>query len=331
MGIIIAELAIVLLALRKLDGNDALKKFGAISMVLISMGACMANMSKISPNWGDIGKWTVAMASMTVIVALLGGVLAGLKHFNVDGSNAVKQFGAISMILMAMAGCITVLSMTPLVWTNIGQWTVIMLAMTGMVALLGGVLAGLEYFNVDGENAVKQFAAISTILLAMAGCIRILTFVGPPASAALPALGTLALFAIGLTAFLAALGGIDKYFNGGFADVMDRAVDIMTKLGQAIGSLVGGILEGMGKGLTAALPQMGQDLSDFMEAAGVFFEGVKNLDENVVKNTGLMVAAIAELSSLAGANGLDNFFSVGHSLPTLGSDLSAFMSTKSRY
>ena len=331
MGIIIAELAIVLSILRDLDGNDALKKFGAISMVLISMGACMANMSKISPNWGDIGKWTVAMASMTVIVALLGGVLAGLKHFNVDGSNAVKQFGAISMILMAMAGCITVLSMTPLVWTNIGQWTVLMLAMTGIVALLGGVLAGLEYFNVDGENAVKQFAAISTILLAMAGCIRILTFVGPPASAALPALGTLALFAIGLTAFLAALGGIDKYFNGGFADVMDRAVDIMTKLGQAIGGLVGGILEGIGKGLTAALPQMGQDLSDFMEAAGVFFEGVKSLDENVVKNTGLMVAAIAELSSLAGDNGLDNFFSVGHSLPTLGSDLSAFMTNGSGF
>lgn len=331
MGIIIAELAIVLSILRDLDGNDALKKFGAISMVLISMGACMANMSKISPNWGDIGKWTVAMASMTVIVALLGGVLAGLKHFNVDGSNAVKQFGAISMILMAMAGCITVLSMTPLVWTNIGQWTVLMLAMTGIVALLGGVLAGLEYFNVDGENAVKQFAAISMILLAMAGCIRILTFVGPPASAALPALGTLALFATGLTAFLAALGGIDKYFNGGFADVMDRAVDIMTKLGQAIGGLVGGILEGIGKGLTAALPQMGQDLSDFMEAAGVFFEGVKSLDENVVKNTGLMVAAIAELSSLAGANGLDNFFSVGHSLPTLGSDLSAFMSNGSGF
>ncbi len=331
MGVIIAELAIVLLVLRELDGNDALKKFGAISMVLISMGACMAIMSKISPNWGDIGKWTVAMASMTAIVALLGGVLAGLKHFNVDGSNAIKQFGAIAMILMAMAGCITVLSMAPPVLSNIGQWTLAMLAMTTIVALLGGVLAGLEYFNVDGENAVKQFAAISTILLAMAGCIRILTFVGPPASAALPALGTLALFAIGLTAFLAALGGIDKYFNGGFADVMDRAVDIMTKLGQAIGGLVGGILEGIGKGLTAALPRMGQDLSDFMEAAGVFFEGVKSLDENVVKNTGLMVAAIAELSSLAGANGLDNFFSVGHSLPTLGSDLSAFMTNGSGF
>ena len=331
MGIIIAELAIVLSILRDLDGNDALKKFGAISMVLISMGACMANMSKISPNWGDIGKWTVAMASMTVIVALLGGVLAGLKYFNVDGSNAVKQFGAISMILMAMAGCITVLSMTPPVLSNIGQWTLAMLAMTTIVALLGGVLAGLEYFNVNGENAVKQFAAISMILLAMSGCVAILSVVGPVASAALPALGVLALFATGLTAFLAALGGIDKYFDGGFADVMDRAVDIMTKLGQAIGGLVGGILEGIGKGLTAALPQMGKDLSDFMEAAGVFFEGVKSLDENVVKNTGLMVAAIAELSSLAGDNGLDNFFSVGHSLPTLGSDLSAFMSNGSGF
>ena len=331
MGIIIAELAIVLLALRKLNGNDALKKFGAISMVLISMGACMSIMSKISPEWGDIGKWTVAMASMTVIVALLGGVLAGLKHFNVDGSNAVKQFGAISMILMAMTGCIAVLSMTPLVWTNIGQWTVIMLAMTGIVALLGGVLAGLEYFNVDGENAVKQFAAISTILLAMAGCIKILTFVGPPASAALPALGTLALFAIGLTAFLAALGGIDKYFNGGFVDVMDRAVDIMTKLGQAIGGLVGGILEGIGKGLTAALPQMGKDLSDFWTKASTFFDGINNLKDGVVTNTRLMVSAISELSLLALSNGIDNFFAIGHSLPNLGTDLSKFMSNGSGF
>ena len=73
----------------------------------------------------------------------------------------------------------------------------------------------------------------------------------------LPALGTLALFAIGLTTFLAALGGIDKYFNGGFADVMDRAVDIMTKLGQAIGGLVVGYLVAipMGKIDFSALSQ----------------------------------------------------------------------------
>ena len=331
MGIIIAELAIVLLALRKLNGNDALKKFGAISMVLISMGTCMAIMSKISPEWGDIGKWTVAMVSMTVIVALLGGVLAGLKHFNVDGSNAVKQFGAISMILMAMAGCITVLSMAPPVLSNIGQWTLAMLAMTTIVALLGGVLAGLEYFNVNGENAVKQFAAISMILLAMSGCVAILSVVGPVASAALPALGVLALFATGLTAFLAALGGIDKYFDGGFADVMDRAVDIMTKLGQAIGGLVGGILEGIGKGLTAALPQMGKDLSDFWTKASTFFDGVSNLKDGVVTNTRLMVSTISELGLLALSNGIDNFFAIGHSLPNLGTDLSKFMTNASRF
>lgn len=328
MGVIIAELAVVLYLLRDIDGADALAKFGAISAVLISMAGCLRLLTKHQNGAKNIYKWIGAMAVFGLVVAELATIMWLIR--DVDGINAVAQFGAISLILSVMG--LTLENLTKNYRINVGgiyKW----IGAMAVFALVVGELAAILWLirDVNGLNAIAQFAAISMILLAMSGCIAILSTIGPAASAALPALGVLALFITGLTAFLAALGGIDKYFNGGFADVMDRAVDIMTKIGQAIGGLIGGILEGIGKGLTAALPQMGQDLSDFMNAASVFFDGVKSIDESVVQKTGLIVAAIGELISAGGENGFDNFFAKGRSLPNLGTDLSTFMANASGF
>ena len=328
MGVIIAELAVVLYLLRDIDGADALAKFGAISAVLISMAGCLRLLTKHQNGAKNIYKWIGAMAVFGLVVAELATIMWLIR--DVDGINAVAQFGAISLILSVMG--LTLENLAKNHRINVGgiyKWVGAM----AVFALVIGELATILWMirDVNGLNAIAQVAAISMILLAMSGCIAILAPIGKAAAGALPALGVLALFVTGLTAFLAALGKIDKYFDGGFADVIDRAVDIMTKIGQAIGGLVGGILEGIGKGLTAALPQMGKDLSDFMNSASVFFDGVKSIDESVVQKTGLIVAAIGELISAGGENGLDNFFAKGRSLPNLGTDLSTFMTNASGF
>ena len=328
MGAIIAELAVVLYLLRDIDGADALAKFGAISAVLISMAGCLRLLTKHQNGAKNIYKWIGAMAVFGLVVAELATIMWLIR--DVDGINAVAQFGAISLILSVMG--LTLENLTKNYRINVGgiyKW----IGAMAVFALVVGELAAILWLirDVNGLNAIAQFAAISMILLAMSGCIAILAPIGKAAAGALPALGVLALFVAGLTAFLAALGKIDKYFDGGFADVMDRAVDIMTKIGQAIGGLVGGILEGIGKGLTAALPQMGKDLSDFMNSASVFFDGVKSIDESVVQKTGLIVTAIGELISAGGENGFDNFFAKGRSLPNLGTDLSTFMTNASGF
>ena len=328
MGVIIAELAVVLYLLRDIDGADALAKFGAISAVLISMAGCLRLLTKHQNGAKNIYKWIGAMAVFGLVVAELATIMWLIR--DVDGINAVAQFGAISLILSVMG--LTLENLAKNHRINVGgiyKWVGAM----AVFALVIGELATILWLirDVNGLNAIAQVAAISMILLAMSGCIAILAPIGKAAAGALPALGVLALFVTGLTAFLAALGKIDKYFDGGFADVMDRAVDIMTKIGQAIGGLVGGILEGIGKGLTAALPQMGKDLSDFMNSASVFFDGVKSIDESVVQKTGLIVAAIGELISAGGENGFDNFFAKGRSLPNLGTDLSTFMTNASGF
>ena len=328
MGVIIAELAVVLYLLRDIDGADALAKFGAISAVLISMAGCLRLLTKHQNGAKNIYKWIGAMAVFGLVVAELATIMWLIR--GVDGVNAVAQFGAISLILSVMG--LTLENLTKNHRINAGgiyKWVGAMAVFSLVVGELAAILWLIR--DVNGLNAIAQVAAISMILLAMSGCIAILAPIGKAAAGALPALGVLALFVTGLTAFLAALGKIDKYFDGGFADVMDRAVDIMTKIGQAIGGLVGGILEGIGKGLTAALPQMGKDLSDFMNSASVFFDGVKSIDESVVQKTGLIIAAIGELISAGGENGFDNFFAKGRSLPNLGTDLSTFMTNASGF
>ena len=328
MGVIIAELAVVLYLLRDIDGADALAKFGAISAVLISMAGCLRLLTKHQNGAKNIYKWIGAMAVFGLVVAELATIMWLIR--GVDGVNAVAQFGAISLILSVMG--LTLENLTKNHRINAGgiyKWVGAMAVFSLVVGELAAILWLIR--DVNGLNAIAQVTAISMILLAMSGCIAILAPIGKAATGALPALGVLALFVTGLTAFLAALGKIDKYFNGGFADVMDRAVDIMTKIGQAIGGLVGGILEGIGKGLTAALPQMGKDLSDFMNSASVFFDGVKSIDESVVQKTGLIVTAIGELISAGGENGFDNFFAKGRSLPNLGTDLSTFMTNASGF
>ncbi len=333
MGLIIAELAIIMRLLKNIDGTDALAKFGAISAVLISMAGCLHLLTKHQNGAKNIYKWIVAMAVFGLVVAGLATIMWLIQ--GVDGVNAVAQFGAISMILTIMSLMLEKLtSHSRIQPENIYKWVKAMAAFGLIVAGLAAILWGIQ--GVDGGNAVAQFTAISVILLAMSGCIKILSTIGPMMSAVYPAMGALAVFIIGLTAIVSAIGALitfidSKLGEGTSLKALDSAVSALEKIGLALGKFIGGIFGGVGAAIMATLPQMGKDLSDFWIEASTFFDGINNLKDSVVTNTRLMVSAISELSLLAMSNGIDNFFAIGHSLPNLGTDLSTFMTNASGF
>ena len=333
MGLIIAELAIVMRLIKDVDGADALAKFGAISAVLISMAGCLRLLTKHQNGPKNIYKWIVAMAVFGLVVAELATIMWLIR--GVDGVNAVAQFGAISMILTIMSLMLEKLtSRSRIQPENIYKWVKAMAAFGLIVAGLASILWAIQ--GVNGENAVAQFTAISVILLAMSGCIKILSTIGPMMSAVYPAMGALAVFIIGLTAIVSAIGALmtfidSKLGEGTSLKALDSAVSALEKIGLALGKFIGGIFGGVGATIMATLPQMGKDLSDFWTEASTFFDGINNLKDGVVANTRLMVSAISELSLLALSNGIDNFFAIGHSLPNLGTDLSNFMTNASGF
>ena len=333
MGLIIAELTVIMRLLKDIDGVDALAKFGAITAVLISMAGCLRLLTKHQNGAKNIYKWIGAMAVFGLVVAGLATIMWLIQ--GVDGVNAVAQFGAISMILTIMSLMLEKLtSHSRIQPENIYKWVKAMAAFGLIVAGLAAILWAIQ--GVDGGNAVAQFTAISVILLAMSGCIKILSTIGPMMSAVYPAIGALAVFIIGLTAIVSAIGALitlidSKLGEGTSLKALDSAVSALEKIGLALGKFVGGIIGGVGAAIMATLPQMGKDLSDFWTEASTFFDGVSNLKDGVVTNTRLMVSTISELGLLALSNGIDNFFAIGHSLPNLGTDLSNFMTNASRF
>lgn len=333
MGIIIAELAIIMRLLKNIDGADALAKFGAISAVLISMAGCLRLLTKHQNGPKNIYKWIVAMAVFGLVVGELATIMWLIQ--GVDGVNAVAQFGAISMILTIMSLMLEKLtSHSRIQPENIYKWVKAMAAFGLIVAGLATILWAIQ--GVNGENAVAQFTAISVILLAMSGCIKILSTIGPMMSAVYPAMGALAVFIIGLTAIVSAIGALmtfidSKLGEGTSLKALDSAVSALEKIGLALGKFIGGIFGGVGATIMATLPQMGKDLSNFWSEASKFFDGVGNLESSIVQNVGLLVSAISELISAGGENGFDNFFAKGRSLPNLGTDLSTFMDNASGF
>ena len=324
MTAIVGLLSVILLLSNGIDPVKSITQTASLSILLGIMTGCLLSLTKHSQiKEENIYKWIKALGGLALVVTGLALVL--LFSNGIDPVKAITQVTAISELLVVMSGCLLLLNKFGKVNNNIYDSIIALAVLGAVVAELSVILKFLDWLDIEGTNIISKVTAISILLLGMSECILICSKVGQKAFAALPALGVLALFAIGLTAFLAVLGGIDKIFKGGFVDVMERSVRIMELIGLAIGKLIGGIVGGIGAAIIATLPQMGKDLSDFMDNASGFFNGLRSLEADMLAKAGVLTGIIGVLTYESMLNGLANILTIGHSLPNLGTDLGKFM------
>ena len=397
LGIVVAELAVILAFLGKMgvDGGNAIKQVLALAIILIAMGGCLGVLNAIAKTSreGDLLQVVGIMLVLGLVVAEVGVVLGLMKAMGVDGGQAIGHVTALSIMLLAMSGCMAILNIVAktsregdllqvvgimfalgLVVAEIsvvlglmgamgvqsgaaiGHATALselLLAMSGCMAILNivaktasegdllqvvGLMAGfglvvgeiaiilalLHSSGISGGQAIAFATALSGTLIALTGCALVAIVIGKLAGAALAGLGVVAAFFTALVATLVILGGIEELTNGGFSNILDNAVLIMTKLGEAIGAFFGGIGKGGLEAISSTLPQLGSDLSAFMANASGFFDGLNNISFEMVGKAALIAPIIGALEALALMNGWANLFSIGHSLPNLGTDLGAF-------
>lgn len=292
--------------------------------------AMMATLGMLTAMIAVIGKTSGGLGFKGALPMIIGiGLIIAEMYFIVKSlcgigwEKALGSAGALSMLLISLTACIEVFSKMKVDVGQVAKGIVMMAMFSAVVGLLAFIMYKIQ--GIDGSNAIKQMTALSTMLLSMSACIAILSKVGAMASNALPALGVLAVFIIGLAGLLAAFGAIDWLFDGGFASLLDRAVDIMGKIGEAIGAFVGGIVKGGLEAISSTLPKLGSDLSGFMNNASDFFNGLKNIEAGDVVKAGFLTAILGALEYISALNGITNFLTIGHSLPNLGKDLGAFM------
>ena len=162
-----------------------------------------------------------------------------------------------------------------------------------------------EISNFDGGNFLKGVIAVGLMTAVVKALAGVSGSIGP---AMLGLLGIGALLAE-LAIILALVGQLNKI--SGFADGIVAAGDLLEKLGTAIGQFIGGLVGGIAQGFTNSLPAIATDLSNFMKEIQPFVDGARDIDRDVIKGVGNLVAAIAAVTAAGFGTKIADFLTIG--------------------
>ena len=174
----------------------------------------------------------------------------------------------------------------------------------GMV-VLSASLALISLMNTDGIVATCD--ALNGMIRSLALSIKLLSFI--PISGAITAIASLSVFALGLTALLAVLGGLKQI--PGCEWLISEGSEFLATLGYAIGNFVGSIAGGLMDGVTSGLPAVGQNLTDFMTNIQGFVEGAKQIDADAMEGVQALATAMLLISGGQILDAVASFISGG--------------------
>ena len=185
-----------------------------------------------------------------------------------------------------------------------------------VMAFFQGVVDALKGIDV---NVLLQGIAGVGLITALVGALGLVAGLVPAAMLGVLGVG---LVIAELALVLAAVGKLSEI--PGLEELIGQGSGLLASIGSALGSFVGGIVGGIASGMTSVLPQIGQDLSDFMKNASPFFEGLALVNTAAIDSVGSLAKMILILTAADILDGLTSWFTGGSSLVTFGKDLAEF-------
>ena len=314
MTVAIGLIGTALYILAGLPVESTLGAAGALSTVLLSMAGAMAIIGKFG---GMSSKAIGSVIIMTVIIAALAGILYLLRDMSIESS--LSAAAGLTLLLIALTGSMLALKfiggVSPMALVTVGVMTLVMAALAGILYLLR---------DLPVESTMGIAKSLSLLLLSLSAACLILTVVGLGGPAAL--IGVLS-----LSALIIAIGGL-MYAIGKLCDsipkmeeFLDKGIVILEKIGYGLGSFFGNIISGFSNAVMETLPKLGQCLSQFMENAMPFVNGIKLVDASMLEGVGVLAAAVLLLTAADLVAGIASFLQGGASFADLGLELSKFM------
>ena len=183
-------------------------------------------------------------------------------------------------------------------------------------AFFQGVIEALGEINpttlLQGVVAVGALAGMMAALSAITSLIP---------GAMVGVLGISAVVAeIGL--ILAAMGGLAQI--PGLQWLIGEGGNFLQTIGNAIGKLIGGIAGGIAEGITGSLPQIGSDLSAFMQNLQPFIAGAQLINPAMAEGVKSLAQTILILTAADVLNGITSWVSGGDSLAGFAKQLVPF-------
>lgn len=188
------------------------------------------------------------------------------------------------------------------------------------VNLLAKVFEGVaDALNgIDTANLLKGILAVG-MMSALAYALAGITAIIPSAMAGLLGVGVLI---AEMSAILAAIGGLAQI--PGLSWLVEEGGNFLQKIGTAIGQFIGGIAGGVAKGFSSSLPEIGTNLSSFMENLKPFIEGAKTIDDAAIEGVDNIVGLLSKITGQNILEAISSFITGTSSMETFKTQLDAF-------
>ena len=330
----------VLMKISKSSGDKNSAKFGVMMLGMSASILILAGAMKVIAgiDGGDIAKGVIAIGFLAGVVTVLSKLSGGMKDIKIAPllsmtiiiAALTASVAALSMIdsgklkvatisLSALMGIFAAVEWQSKNVSGAGKTLAIMVGVVAAMAVVLGILANIP----NSDNVLSVALGLSAVLGAVTAACAIATATGVnPASAATAALGLVAFVGV-LSTLMTALGGVLSLVNNFTGGAVDSALDylktVLFKVGDAVGSLVGGFAAGA----TSGLPAIGSNLSDFAQNGAGFFSMLSNLDPNCATAAGTLAAAIGSFVTSGIFDGIFEKITKKSSLASLGTNLTS--------
>lgn len=330
----------VLMKISKSSGDKNSAKLGVMMLGMSASILILAGAMKVIAgiDGGDIAKGVITIGFLAGIVTVMSKLSGGMKDLK------VAPLLSMTMIIAALTASVAALSMIDtgkLLWATVslsalmgvfaavehqsknisgaGKTLAIMVGVVASMAVVLGILANIP----NSDKVLSAALGLSAVLGAVTAACAITTATGVnPASAASAALGLVAFVGV-LSTLMTALGGVLSLvndFSGGAVDTsLDYLKTVLYKVGDAVGSLVGGFASGA----TSGLPAIGSNLSGFATNAAGFFGMLSTLNPDCASAAGTLASAIGSFVGSGILDGLFEKFTGNSSLASLGTNLTS--------
>lgn len=242
---------------------------------------------------------------MTAVVAALAGILVLMNQydFNASASNAA----ALSTVLLGLSAATVILGKVENVSsTAIGAVAGLALIMSG----IGVILGLMNQYNLSTD--METVLGLSVVMNALASAASIASKIPAiPVTASLK-IGALMGVVVGVSSLMVILAGAIGQIEGS-EELLDTGIEILKKIGTGIGEFLGSIIGGVGEGVTSQLTAMGDNIVGFINAfSKIESSSIDGLDIfSAFVDTILTISAANLLDAIAQklgfGTGLDNF------------------------